>query len=167
MLLVGDEQSIIKLKSEFPKNTGYHIRIAADYEEARRCLNDKLPDLIMQDINSTDVGELEFCRQIKAESATENIPIIAIIDYNNGKLKAAALEAGANDYVSKPIELSETTTRINTHLKMLSLQQKIDTQAEELIDEKPASKKSKKKANKAQVSANQYINNSGIIFIEY
>jgi PleD family two-component response regulator len=121
----------------------------------------------MQDINSTDVGELEFCRQIKAESATENIPIIAIIDYNNGKLKAAALEAGANDYVSKPIELSETTTRINTHLKMLSLQQKIDTQAEELIDEKPASKKSKKKANKAQVSANQYINNSGIIFIEY
>ncbi len=132
ILIVEDNKPDLKFMSEILKKEGYRVRAAGDGELALRSVQAKLPDLILLDINLPGMGGVEVCRHLKNEPETKNIPIIFISAMGKTNLKVKALEAGGTDYVTKPLEISEILARINTHLNLYKLQQRLRTQSEEL-----------------------------------
>jgi PAS domain S-box-containing protein len=135
IMVVEDNVFDLKFLSETLKNAGYRVRPASDGELALRSLQAKLPDLILIDINLPGIKGIDLCRRLKADPETKDLPVIFISALGKIDLKVKALEAGAVDYVTKPIEPSELLARISTHLKIHLLQHQLATQAKELISE--------------------------------
>ncbi len=90
------------------------------------------PDLILLDVMMPEMDGVEVCRRLKEMSGTQNIPVIFITARNSRENKLEGLNAGAADYITKPIDLDETIARVNTqlriqenHRKNLDLQQRL------------------------------------------
>ena len=87
----------------------------------RECLNiveKELPDLILLDIMMPEMDGIETCQHLKANPATETIPIIFITAKASKEGKLEGLDAGAVDYITKPIDLDETLARVRTQLRL-------------------------------------------------
>lgn len=87
----------------------------------RECLNiveKDLPDLILLDIMMPEMDGIETCQHLKANPATETIPIIFITAKASKEGKLEGLDAGAVDYITKPIDLDETLARVRTQLRL-------------------------------------------------
>ena len=135
IMVVEDNVFDLKFMSETLKNAGYRVRSAGDAELALRSLQTKPPDLILLDMNLPGIKGIELCRRIKADPKTEALPVIFISAQGEIDFKVKALDAGAVDYVTKPVEPSEVLARISTHLKIHQLQQQLAIQTKELISE--------------------------------
>ena len=135
ILVVEDNVSDLKLISEILTKAGYRVRPAGNGELALRSAEAKLPDLFLLDINLPGMSGVDVCNRLKADPETKDIPVIFISALGNAEMKVKALEAGAVDYVTKPIEPPEVLVRIGTHLNMYRLQQNLATQAEHLKTE--------------------------------
>ncbi|WP_300464963.1 response regulator [Desulfobacula sp.] len=99
-----------------------------------------MPPEIKTDIKVLVVDD----RKIKADPETRNIPVIFLSAMGDVDLKVKALEAGGTDYVTKPAGPSEILARVNTHLNMYRLQQRLKTQTEKLVAEIKERKQAKK-----------------------
>ncbi len=132
ILVVEDNPSSLKMLSDLLTNAGYKVRPASDGELGLRSVRAKKPDLILLDFRLPKMDGVEVCRLLKDNPQTCDIPVIFISALGDSELKVKALDAGAIDFVTKPIDTSEVLARINTHLTMYRLQQSHELQAEEL-----------------------------------
>ncbi|MBT4502198.1 MAG: response regulator [Gemmatimonadetes bacterium] len=135
ILVVDDNTSDLKFQSDILMKAGYRVRPASDGELALLSVQAKLPDLILLDVAMPGMSGVEVCRRLKADPKTRDLPVIFISARGETDLKVEALKAGGIDYVTKPIDSSEVLARINTHLNMCRLQQRLAVQSEELIAE--------------------------------
>jgi len=132
ILIIEDTASSLRMLSELLKSAGYEVRPAIDGELGLRSVQAKKPDLILLDFKLPGMDGVEVCRHLKASPETYDIPVIFISALGDSELKVKALDAGAVDYVTKPIESSEVLARIKTHLNLHYLQKSHEHQAEEL-----------------------------------
>ena len=95
---------------------GYDIELASNGEEAVQKARDSRPDLIILDIMMPVMDGYEACKRIKADLDTANIPIIMVTALNDRESKLKGLEAGANEFLSKPIDQSELNIRVKNLL---------------------------------------------------
>src|SRR5580700_12099290 len=93
---------------------GYEVTEARTGEEALEGLSGEMPNLVLLDMNMPGIGGLETCRAIRAGS---DIPVIILSVRNSEKDKVAALDAGADDYVTKPFSIEELLARIRAALR--------------------------------------------------
>jgi CheY-like chemotaxis protein len=118
-ILVVDDQPInVKLLQRKLERQNMDVYVAYN---GRECLDQVAalqPDLILLDIMMPEMDGIETCQQIKADAATEAIPIIFITANASKKGKLEGLEAGAVDYITKPIDLEETLARVRTQLRL-------------------------------------------------
>jgi DNA-binding response OmpR family regulator len=135
IMVVEDTPSSLKFLSDILTRAGYRVRPASDGELALRSVRAKLPDLILLDFKLPGMNGVEVCRRLKAGPGTRDLPVIFISALGATELKVKALEAGGVDYVTKPFEPSEILARIDTHLNLHRLQQRLAVQSEELIAE--------------------------------
>ena len=135
ILVVEDNTSDLKFLTNILTKAGYRARPASDGELALRSVEAKLPDLILLDVKMPGMNGVDVCRLLKADPATRDLPVIFISALGETNLKVKALEAGGIDYVTKPIDPLEVLARINTHLNIYRLQQRLAFQSEELIGE--------------------------------
>jgi two-component sensor histidine kinase/FixJ family two-component response regulator len=135
ILIVDDNTSNLKYLAELLTKAGYQVRPASDGELALRSVRAKSPELILLDIEMPGMDGIEVCHRLKADPATEDIPVIFLSAHRKTDIKVKALKEGGVDYVTKPIKTSEVLIRIDTHLNKSRLQKKLVAQSEELMKE--------------------------------
>lgn len=114
ILVVDDEPQIRRMMRATLTSSGYQVDEARSGEEALEKFREFLPDLVLLDLNMPGMGGLEACKSIRAGS---EVPIIILTVRNTEKEKVEALDAGADDYVSKPFGMQELLARIRAALR--------------------------------------------------
>src|SRR5258705_11982133 len=115
ILVVDDEPQIRKLIQVGLTGYGYHVITAAGGQEALMLAAQQAPDVIILDISLGSAPDgLEVCRQLREWSKT---PIIMLSIRNDEKTKVTALDAGADDYLTKPFGMDELRARIQAILR--------------------------------------------------
>jgi two-component system KDP operon response regulator KdpE len=114
ILIVDDEAQITRVLRAALSAQAYDVRIANDPEEALRLFADWSPDLIVTDLMMPGISGIEVCRAIRKQATT---PIIVLSVRDQERSKVEALDAGADDYVTKPFSIQELLARIRAHLR--------------------------------------------------
>jgi two-component system KDP operon response regulator KdpE len=114
ILVVDDEPQIRRMMRATLTSSGHQVDEARTGEEALEKFREFLPDLVLLDLNMPGMGGLEVCKSIRAGS---DVPIIILTVRNTEKEKVEALDAGADDYVSKPFGMQELLARIRAALR--------------------------------------------------
>lgn len=114
ILVVDDDPQIRRVMKATLVGHNYEVIEARTGEDALRLLPEEMPNLVLLDLNMPGMGGLETCRQIRAGS---DIPVIILSVRNTEKDKVAALDAGADDYVTKPFGIEELLARIRAALR--------------------------------------------------
>ena len=117
ILVVDDDPQIRRVMKATLVGHSYEVIEARTGEEALETLPRESPNLILLDMNMPGMGGLETCRAIRAGSDT---PVIILSVRNTEKDKVAALDAGADDYVTKPFGIEELLARIRAALRRSS-----------------------------------------------
>lgn len=132
VLIVDDTIYNIQLLSLMLIRQGYKVYQATSGLEALDKVNEQLPDIILLDIRMPDINGYEVCTRLKSNPITKDIPIIFISSIEEPSEKVEAFSVGGVDYISKPFQLIEVLARIETHLRLCSLQKKLQEQNEQL-----------------------------------
>ena len=132
ILIVDDTIYNIQLLSLMLNKHGYQVEKATSGTEALEKAKRLLPDILLLDIRMPDIDGYEVCKRLKADPVTKDIPIIFISSIEETTDKVEAFSVGGVDYISKPFQLIEVLARIQTHLRLCSLQKKLQEQNEQL-----------------------------------
>jgi two-component system KDP operon response regulator KdpE len=114
ILVVDDESQITRVLRTSLSSQGYDIRVANDGETALEIMKDWTPDLVITDLSMPNMDGLELCRRLRLSS---KIPIIVLSVKGEERSKVQALDAGADDYVTKPFGIEELLARVRAHLR--------------------------------------------------
>ena len=114
ILVVDDEPQIARVLRRSLAARGYEVQVAGEGEEALEIFNAWTPDLIITDLSMPNMGGLELCRRIRA---TSQAPIIVLSVKGEERAKVEALDAGADDYVTKPFGIDELLARVRAALR--------------------------------------------------
>jgi two-component system phosphate regulon response regulator PhoB len=117
ILVVEDEPAIQELLALNLEHAGHHVLRARDAEEAARLVRHALPDLILLDWMLPGQSGVSFARALRQDERTRNVPIIMLTARGQEPDKVAGLEAGADDYVTKPFSPRELLARIKAVLR--------------------------------------------------
>jgi len=114
ILVVDDEPQITRVLKTALSAKGYSIRAAGDGVQALEEMKTWSPDLIITDLRMPNMEGLELCRKVRAQS---RIPIIVLSVKGEEMIKVEALDAGADDYVTKPFSVNELLARVRAALR--------------------------------------------------
>ena len=117
VLVVDDEPQIIRVMRASLPARGYELRTATGGNEALDEMHKEAPDLVILDLVMPEMSGLEVCRRIREFS---QVPIIVLSAKGSERDKVAALDAGADDYVTKPFGMDELLARARAVLRRLS-----------------------------------------------
>ena len=120
ILIVDDESINIKLVKAYLLKEGYHFITASDGEEALAVVNDTIPDLILLDVMMPGIDGFEVCRRLKSKKRFQKIPIIMVTALTETEHKVKAMEVGADDFISKPLDRIELLIRAKSLLRIKS-----------------------------------------------
>lgn len=118
ILVVDDDPQIRRVMKATLVAQSYEVLEARTGEEALETTPREMPNLVLLDMNMPGIGGLETCRALRSSS---DIPVIILSVRNTEKDKVAALDAGADDYVTKPFSIEELLARIRATLRRSSL----------------------------------------------
>ena len=119
VLVVEDEQALVELLRYNLEQAGFRVSVALDGEEALAALRDEVPDLVLLDWMLPLMSGIEVCRQVRRQVATANLPIIMLTARGEEGDRVRGLDAGADDYVSKPFSPTELVARIRAVLRRI------------------------------------------------
>ncbi len=132
IVVVDDNPAIRHELTSALKNQGYIVKTAADSTGALLCVQIYNPDLILLNISMPDISGYEICRILKANTDTENIPIIFTSNSDSIQEKLQAFAIGGADYIVKPLQLPEVFARVHLHLALRHLQMNLAQKNHEL-----------------------------------
>lgn len=117
LLIVEDDPHIAEMLDAYFGVLGYEILIAGKGEDGIKLGREKLPDLILLDIRLPDIDGYEVAGRLKAEAATQNIPIFFLTERRERMDRLAGFEVGATDYITKPFDMQELRLRVRNALR--------------------------------------------------
>ncbi len=115
ILIVDDISVNVTILENILTHEGYKTLTALSVQEALAQIKETLPDLILSDLSMPEIDGLEFCRMLKSDQSTRDIPFIFITVLNTSKEKEEAFMAGAGDFIPKPFANVEVLMRVNNH----------------------------------------------------
>lgn len=134
ILVVDDEQTYLSSIAETLKERKFKIIQALDGKMGIAVAKKFLPDIIIADWEMPEMNGLKMIQELKSDKTTKDIPVIMCTGImTTSENLDTALEAGASDYIRKPIDAIELTARINAALNLSSAFKKIKAQNEELV----------------------------------
>ncbi len=122
LVLVVDDEEVNRSLLRDPLEThGYEIVEAENGEQALRQVEQRPPDVILLDVMMPRMDGFEVCRRLKKEAPTAHIPILMVTALSERRERMMGIAAGANDFLSKPVDLQELTLRVGhaVHTKHL------------------------------------------------
>lgn len=114
ILVIDDESQITRVLRAALTAQGFDVRTANDPEEGVLLFRDWHPDLVVTDLMMPEMTGVDVCRAIRATAST---PIIVLSVRDHERSKVEALDAGADDYVTKPFGIQELLARVRAHLR--------------------------------------------------
>jgi CheY-like chemotaxis protein len=117
LLLVEDNEMNRDMLSRRLQRKGYEVTLALDGQQGIDMAREQKPDLVLMDMSLPVVDGWEATRRLKAEEATRDIPVIALTAHAMAGDREKALEAGCDDYDTKPIELPRLLGKIEALLQ--------------------------------------------------
>ncbi len=138
VLIVDDDKENVDLIAYFLKPQNYSIVTAHDGVEALRLVESENPDIILLDIRLPKMDGFQVCERIKKNHYSKFIPIIMITALKDLKSKIQSLEAGADDFISKPFENIELLTRVKSLLRIKRYHDELEKKNKELEEKNKA-----------------------------
>ena len=121
---VADNVEILRMRLE---SLGYEVVVAEDGEQALQVVRETLPDLILLDIMMPKIDGLEVARRLKADDSLPFIPVIMVTAKASAQDVLAGLEAGGDDYLTKPIDHGSLIVRVRAMLRIKALHDQISS----------------------------------------
>jgi len=135
VLVVDDIAGNCRLLKSLLAPDGHVIRTAGDGDEAVRAVRDAPPDLVLMDVMMPTLDGFEACRAIKQDPASRLIPVVLVTALNDAASRIRGIEAGADDFISKPFNVPELRARVRSLLRIKRYIDDLDS-AETVIAEK-------------------------------
>ena len=118
LLIVDDDVSILQTLSALLKDD-YHVSVAKSATLAlKQIQSQQPPNLILMDVMMPQISGIEMCRQLQADPQTRDIPVIFITSLSTAQDESEALEAGAVDFITKPISPANVRLRVGLHIQL-------------------------------------------------
>jgi len=117
ILVVDDETQITRVLKTALSSQGYEVKTAMDGESGFNAAMDWLPDLVITDLAMPGMSGVELCRAVRERSP---VPIVVLSVRGEEKSKVEALDAGADDYVTKPFSVNELLARVRANLRRVA-----------------------------------------------
>ncbi|MBN1886936.1 MAG: response regulator [Thermoflexales bacterium] len=140
ILIVDDDDDARELVAMLLQREEYHLVLAGDGQEALDKAEQLTPDLILLDVMMPIMSGFEACRRLRANPLLEHVPIILITALGDRPSRLEGLEAGADDFITKPFDKSElrarvhTVTRLNRYRRLLAERAKFEWVVEHATD---------------------------------
>jgi two-component system, cell cycle response regulator len=134
ILVVDDHEDNIEVLRVRLESWGYGTDAVYDGAAALRYVESTPPDLILLDVMMPEVSGIEVARRIKANKSLPFIPIIMQTALDSTEAKVEGLEAGADDYITKPIDFAELKARLRSMLRIKRLQEALEEREKELLE---------------------------------
>ena len=132
LLVVDDTPKSVKLLADLLTVKGYRILTAASGPEALAKIEQAAPDLVLLDVLMPGMDGHEVCRRIRANPATAVLPVVMVTALDPAEERVKGLEAGADDFLSKPINRAELLARVRSLLRIKTLFDTVQEQTREL-----------------------------------
>jgi two-component system phosphate regulon response regulator PhoB len=117
ILVVEDEEALAQLLHYNLDKEGYRVAVANDGEEAMIQADEETPDLVVLDWMLPRLSGIEVCRRLRSGRKTRNVPIIMLTARGEETDRVRGLDTGADDYIVKPVSMSELAARVRAVLR--------------------------------------------------
>jgi putative two-component system response regulator len=128
ILMVDDDALVTEVIGTVLRSHGFRFESAPDGLEGLRKARDLHPDLVFLDISMPGMDGFQTCRRLREEPATRKIPVVMLTAYADRESRIKALEAGANDFLAKPVDNTELVVRASNLLKAKRYQDSLEEQ---------------------------------------
>jgi len=118
ILVIDDEEPNRLVMEALLSPLGHSVRLSASGEEGLREVRQSPPDVVLLDIQMPGIDGFEVVRRLKQGELTRGIPVIMVTGLTDEEAREKALEAGADDFLSKPVDRTELRTRVRSLLKV-------------------------------------------------
>lgn len=132
ILVVDDNEHNLELIQAYLDDLGGPIRIARDGSEALASVAAEPPDIILLDIMMPRMSGYQVCERIKQDPGTRDIPVIMVTALNEVGDVERAVDAGADDFLTKPVNKLELLTRVRSMLRVRAMKRELDRAQEEV-----------------------------------
>jgi len=127
ILVVDDHPGIAGLMNQLLSARGYDVVTASDAEQGETEVRRQLPDLILSDVKMPGKSGYDFCRELKSDPATRLIPFVLITGLSDSADKVRGIEAGADDFLNKPVLAEELIARVSSLLRVKEFTDELET----------------------------------------
>ena len=134
ILVVDDTPKNVKLLADILTARGYNVVTAASGAEALSQVEAERPDLVLLDVVMPEMSGYEVCRKLRSNPATELLPVVMVTALDPGEERVKGIEAGADDFLTKPINQAELLARVKSLIRIKELYDIVQNQAAELAD---------------------------------
>jgi class 3 adenylate cyclase len=134
ILVVDDTPRNVKLLADLLAVKGYAVVTASSGQEALVQVTAEQPDLVLLDVVMPEMSGYEVCRKIRETPATAIMPIVMVTALDPGEERVKGIEAGADDFLTKPINQAELLARVKSLLRIKELHDIVQAQAAELSE---------------------------------
>jgi adenylate cyclase len=134
LLVVDDTPKNVKLLADILAAKGYGVVTAASGPEALAQVERQRPDLVLLDVVMPEMSGYDVCRKLRSNPATELLPVVMVTALDPGEERIKGIEAGADDFLTKPINQAELLARVKSLIRIKELYGTVQHQAAELED---------------------------------
>ena len=117
VIVVDDDEKSCKILATYLRKDGYEVDTANDGDEALTLVAKAPPDAILLDVLMPGLDGIEVCRQIKSQESTAHLPVLLITGLTEREDRLRGIEAGASDYLTKPLDRQEVLLRVRNAVK--------------------------------------------------
>ncbi len=132
LLVVDDTPANVKLLEDLLGFHGYEVETAATGEEALELMRDHPPDLVLLDVMLPGMSGYEVCRAIRSDLQLAMLPVVMVTSLERREERVKGIEAGADDFLSKPVNSPELLARVKSLLRIRRLYDTVQRQAGQL-----------------------------------
>ena len=125
ILIVDDQRSNVEMMAGVLKARGYAVYTALDGQQALEQVREMHPDLVVSDILMPGLDGYDLCRRLRAAQETALLPVILVTSLDGQSERIKGLEAGADDFLSKPVNWEELFARVRSLLRVKALQDEL------------------------------------------
>ena len=125
ILVVDDQRANSEMLAEALRGRGYDVVIAADGKSALEQISTARPDMVISDILMPEMDGYALCSRLRAQPATALLPVILVTSLDAQAERVKGLEAGADDFLSKPVNWQELFARVRSLLRVKNLQDEL------------------------------------------